>query len=914
MFGLFRRRSSFGQEHSRAPRSAPPQRATLGVEVLEERAAPAVFNIANGDVTGLINAIKTANTNNQADTINLAAGGVYDLLTAQSASKGGDGLPDLTADNANPGNTLTINGNGATIQRDVAAPTFRILLVYGGVNTLNDVTISNGLSGVNYDGGGLRVQSGTLTLNRCTITNNLSNTGGFSNNGGGLGVRPNGTAILNNCLITGNTAESSGGGVSSYGMLTMTSCTVSGNTAISREGGGVAVRYYHNPNRQTTIVDCTITNNKTLNAAMGQGGGVADEGSNLTIQNSTITGNVSAANGGGVYAGPYLTNPSVQGMVTVGNSTIAANTATLAGGGMFINAGGATLNLVSTIISGDMAGTTGPDVNGTVVSQGNNLIGNTSGSAGLGASDLQNVNPMLGPLQNNGGPTATLALLAGSPAIDKGSNPAGLTTDQRGSGFNRTINGATDIGAYEFQPSATTTTLVSSLNPSAVGQSVTFTATVTAIAPGSDPLQGTVTFTIDGLPVAPMTLSGTSSSATVSFSTAVLAPGSHTITAQYSGFSVGSFSFGASSASLTQTVTGGTAAPAANFVAIAADAGGGPQVTVYNSATNAVVSVFFAFTPSFTGGVRVAVDDINGDGVQDIICAAGPGGGPQVEVIDGTKLTQLQSNGQIANSALITSFFAFNAPTFTGGVFVAAGQASSGQNWVVVGAGAGGGPQVTVYTAKALVTAGVGGTPASIANFFAFAPSFTGGVTVAVGDTTGSGKLNVIVGAGPGGGPQVIVVSGSTFGSGFATQSNGQVLNSSVLAKFFAFAPNFTGGVFVSGGVFAVQFNLIIGAGPGGGPEVIAVNGSQLTNLQSNGQIANSALLDNFFALPSGFMGGVRVGFDATFGSTPRAAILTAAGPSGSPEVNVFDALSQKSLVAFFFLPASFAGGAFVSG
>jgi CSLREA domain-containing protein len=370
---------------------------------------------------------------------------------------------------------------------------------------------------------------------------------------------------------------------------------------------------------------------------------------------------------------------------------------------------------------------------------------------------------------------------------------------------------------------------------------------------------------------------------------------------------------GGTSNALNLTITG--TVPVFSFIAIAADAGGGPMVTVYNSATNAVVSVFFAFTPSFTGGVRVAVDDVNGDGVPDIICAAGPGGGPQVEVIDGTKLTQLQSNGQIANSALIASFFAFNAPTFTGGVYVAAGAASSGQNWVVVGAGAGGSSEVTVYTARAIVTAGMtGAPPVSIANFFAFAPGFMGGVTVAVGDTAGTGKLNVICGAGPGGGPQVIVVNGSTFGSSFTTQSNGQVLNSSLLADFFAFAPSFTGGVFVSGGLFGGQFNLIIGAGAGTGSQVIAINGSQLTQLQSSGQIANSALLDSFFALPTSFLGGARVGFNGAFVSSGRSAILTAAGPGGTPQVNVFDALSQKSLAAFFFLPLGFTGGAFVSG
>jgi predicted outer membrane repeat protein len=912
MFGLFRRRSTFGQESNRLPRSAKPAPASLHVEELEARCTPTtVTNL--GDVSGDPNSLRGAIAATAAGgTVNFAAGlsGTIVLTTAA----GGE---IAIAKN------LTIQGPGAATVTVRAAPNARIFNMTAGGSTIaisgltltgansaaveggaiasqDTLTISNSVitgNAAGKRGGGLYQQNGSLTVLNSTISNNIAN----NRKGGGISAN-NCTVLVQNSSLTGNTSigsTSTGGGAAAFflgtGAKTVQNCTIANNT------GNYGAIYFYNAAPGSLVQNCTIANNTGVLVTArpnlsGGGAGIQLYTGTLTVENCTITGNTQLNSFGGG--------------IRVKSNSYYGSTKT------------ATLNLISTIVSGN-TDKTGPNEvsrypNANVTLNASNDLFQTAPATGVingtNSANITGMNPMLGPLQNNGGPTLTEALLAGSPAIDAGSNPAGLTTDQRGPGFNRTIGSATDIGAYEFQPPATTTTLVSSLNPSAVGQSVTFTATVTATAAGSDPLQGSVTFTIDGQAGPTVTLSGTSASLTATFTTSSLSPGSHIIMAQYGGFTLGNFGFSASSGSVTQTVSGPTAAPATNFVAIAADAGGGPQVTVYNSATNAVASVFFAFTPSFTGGVRVAVDDINGDGVQDIICAAGPGGGPQVEVIDGTKLSQLQSNGQIANSALITSFFAFNAPTFTGGVFVAAGQASSGQNWVVVGAGAGGGPQVTVYTAKALVTAGVGGTPASIANFFAFAPSFTGGVTVAVGDTTGSGKLNVIIGAGPGGGPQVIVVSGSTFGSGFTTQSNGQVLNSSVLANFFAFAPNFTGGVFVSGGLFAGQFNLIIGAGPGGGPEVIAVNGSQLTNLQSNGQITNSALLDNFFAMPSGFMGGVRVGFDATFGSTPRAAILTAAGPSGSPEVNVFDALSQKSLVAFFFLPASFAGGAFVSG
>ena len=123
----------------------------------------------------------------------------------------------------------------------------------------------------------------------------------------------------------------------------------------------------------------------------------------------------------------------------------------------------------------------------------------------------------------------------------------------------------------------------------------------------------------------------------------------------------------------------------------------------------------------------------------------------------------VQSNGEIAASAILASFDAF-AASFTGGVFVAAGTSSSGQNWIAAGAGAGGGPQVVVWTAKAILAGQAAGTaPTPLISFYAFAPGFTGGVTVALGDVLGTGKLDVIAGAGPGGGPQVIVVDGTKF-------------------------------------------------------------------------------------------------------------------------------------------------------
>src|SRR5205823_2917492 len=123
-----------------------------------------------------------------------------------------------------------------------------------------------------------------------------------------------------------------------------------------------------------------------------------------------------------------------------------------------------------------------------------------------------------------------------------------------------------------------------------------------------------------------------------------------------------------------------------------------------------------------TGGVRVAVGDVNGDGTADVIAAAGPGGGPQIAVFDGK------------TAKLLETFFAFD-PRFTGGTDVAVGDVNGDKvSDIIVGADAGGGPQVRVFDGK---------TAQAIATFFALDPSFTGGVHVAAGDVNNDGKADI---------------------------------------------------------------------------------------------------------------------------------------------------------------------------
>jgi hypothetical protein len=194
-----------------------------------------------------------------------------------------------------------------------------------------------------------------------------------------------------------------------------------------------------------------------------------------------------------------------------------------------------------------------------------------------------------------------------------------------------------------------------------------------------------------------------------------------------------------------------------------ADAGGGPHVRVFSGESGGLLYDFFAFSAGFTGGVRVAAGDVDGDGFADIITAAGPGGGPHVMAFSG------QTGEPIA------SFYAYDA-RFTGGVFVAAGDVNGDHlAEFVTGAGGGGGPHVEAFSGQTL---------APLASFFAYNSGFTGGVRVAVGDLDGDGKNEIITGAGPGGGPHVRAFE-------LATQEE--------VASFFAYQPAFTGGVFVAG-------------------------------------------------------------------------------------------------------------------
>ncbi len=220
---------------------------------------------------------------------------------------------------------------------------------------------------------------------------------------------------------------------------TLIDCAVSGNSVAGAggSGGGLQTAY-----GAISLTGCTISGN----SVSYNGGGLANYGTNMTLTNCTISGNSSGATSGG------LGNSSFSGTTTTLTScTVSDNFAATYGGGID-NEGSSSAVLVNTIVAGNTASSGGPDAYGTFNSDGNNLIGETDGSSGWGGSDLtgtiaQPLDPMVATLGYYGGPTQTMALLPGSPAIGGGVGESGVTTDQRGA--SRPTSGGVDIGAFQ---------------------------------------------------------------------------------------------------------------------------------------------------------------------------------------------------------------------------------------------------------------------------------------------------------------------------------------------------------------------------------------------------------------------------------------------------------------------------------
>ncbi|MCG8556941.1 MAG: hypothetical protein MJD61_16900 [Proteobacteria bacterium] len=407
-------------------------------------------------VAELKQAIDTANMTGVQTVISLASGShALDLSTPHSEPLGEELCAGATGLVVKSGSHVTIHGNGFTLSRS-GGPEFRIFYVDPNASlTLNDLTVTGGLLSTSSGsrGGGI-CNAGKLALVRSAVRDNGAHLGG-----GIANVAPEGT------------------GSAGDGTTTLTTSRVEENEAFTHGGGIYNLRRFSELMPKLSLTDSSVRTNRAFDA-----GGVFNEGGELHLDRSTLSENKASKNGGAIvnlYGTAQLTNVTLSGNTAAGDvgamSNVTGASATLTHVTVTRNAAGKKhgglknkgkqLQLVNTIVAQNTDDGTAPDCFGAPASGGHNLIGDATGCGftPLGTDIVGVVDPRLGPLQDNGGPTHTHALLdadapsPASPAVDAAGdcNPP-TATDARGQPRPADGDGDgmayCDIGAYEKQP------------------------------------------------------------------------------------------------------------------------------------------------------------------------------------------------------------------------------------------------------------------------------------------------------------------------------------------------------------------------------------------------------------------------------------------------------------------------------
>lgn len=423
-----------------------------------------------------------------------ADNGIGSMRAALTSATNGDtidatgvsGAITLTSGELVITNSVTIRGPGPSalaIDGNYPYATNHVFMIFNGATvSISGLTITNG----NYsNGGGIMSFESFLTLSNCAVTGNKASTGGGILN---AGFSKQGSLTVINSLISGNSAEVAGGIYNTSQdpgnvTLTVVGSTISSNSAGGPGGGGIKNQGRWG-NAKAYITNCTIVGNSS-----GYGGGILNDGmwGNATIflVNSSLIGN--SASAGGLGGGALFNYDGNAGVCAFISCTLSGNASGSDGGGIKNGGqggGSATVIVIGSTFSGNTSQTLGGNIynartlqigntilnagssgsnlsssedSGIVVSTGYNLSSDNGGGFLTNTTDRIGMNPLLGPLQDNGGPVLTHALLPGSPAIDQGKNLSGGGTDARGSvrtfddpGILNVPDGdGTDIGAYE---------------------------------------------------------------------------------------------------------------------------------------------------------------------------------------------------------------------------------------------------------------------------------------------------------------------------------------------------------------------------------------------------------------------------------------------------------------------------------
>ncbi len=892
-------------------------RSRLRLEQIEQRLAPAVFNIANGDIPGLINAVNQCNINNESDTINLATNGTYNFTTAFNNTN--TALPAVLLDSTIT-NLLTINGNGSKFD-NVGSANFRFFIVDGSIAptpiTVNNLTLNRG-SPIPI-GGAMRFDGGTVILNQVTITNCTAP------DGGGLFfllATPNGSSLaMTNCKVTGNSANGDpatdgvGGGIGVQGAvaLSFTNCDISNNTSTSDGsglwitqadakfertiisnnqgigptplGGGILIEgnlnftdgaISNNTNiaggggifalSKVTILNSSITGNNCTDPLSG-GGGIVVQG-DLVVDNSTIDGN-RAGNGGAINLVTGAVNASIT------NSTITANAAfaDLASGGGITMTGAATLKLGNSIVAlnsfeGTVINGTGTNISGNVESLGYSIIGTNDGITLTGNTTGNMVgtlaapfDPMLGPLSNSGGNSLTRPPLANSPIIDLG-DPNFVSPpdfDQRGVGFPRVLGGRIDIGAIEARIFNLSVFKDDGLTTAVPGQGIVYTITVSNSGPSD----------ANGVLITDILGAGfTAAQWTAVFSGG--ATGNDTGNGSISEFvdvPIGGLVTYSFAAAIDPSAVG----LISNTVTVQPPAGGTDPLPFDNTSTD---------TDVLTPVADVSITSVTASS------KALPGQTVQYTV------TVRNDGPSTAIGAFFTDVFSseFDSATW---VSVATGGASGNS---LFGSGNIGEsltlpPNATVvYTIDAVVSVNATNSPL-IHSVTVSAPLFT---TDPVPDNNiATNAITLSVGG-------QVYVAGSDAGQ-LPTVKVFNSLSGALRTSFQAYALGFRGGVRVA----VADFNgdgtqdFVTAPGPGGGPHIKVFDGK------------DGLVLSQFFAYDAGFTGGVYIATgDVNGDGTPD--IVTGAGAGGGSHVRVFNGLSAQLVsgpIGEYFAFPGFLGG-----